>query len=41
MLILIDSGSSASFISEKLVQQAHLQPLVAPPLQVSVANGGK
>jgi hypothetical protein len=32
MLILIDSGSSTSFISETIVQKAHLQPSTAPPL---------
>jgi hypothetical protein len=41
LLILIDSGSSASFLSEALVSRARIQTTEAPPIQVSVANGEK
>jgi hypothetical protein len=38
--ILIDSGSSASFLSASLVQQLSAVPLVFTPSQVQVAGGG-
>jgi hypothetical protein len=39
VLILIDSGSSSSFISSKLVAQLSLQSTVCSTLSVRVANG--
>jgi hypothetical protein len=41
ILILIDSGSTTSFLSDNLVQRAQLQPTEAPPVTVAVANGQK
>jgi hypothetical protein len=41
LLILIDLASSASFISENLVQLPHLTPAEVTPIQVVVANGEK
>jgi hypothetical protein len=38
MLILIDSGSSHSFVSQSFVYQAGLTAVVAAPIQVRVAN---
>ncbi|CAO2189278.1 unnamed protein product [Urochloa humidicola] len=41
VLILIDSGSSATFISNKLVQQLKLSTTTATPVQVTVADSSK
>jgi hypothetical protein len=41
MLILINSGSSHSFVSQSFVYQAGLTIAVAAPIQVGVANGEK
>jgi hypothetical protein len=40
MLILVDSGSSHSFVSRSFVQHTNIQAEEARPLQVRVANGG-
>jgi hypothetical protein len=39
MLILIDSGSSHSFVSQAFVSQTGLQPVPVVPIRVRVANG--
>jgi hypothetical protein len=39
MLLLIDSGSSHSFVSSSFLKTVGLQPVVAPPRKVKVANG--
>jgi hypothetical protein len=41
MLILVDSGSSASFLIQEWAKQAKVQTQSAEPVQVSVANGAK
>jgi hypothetical protein len=38
-LILVDSGSSTSFVSESLVQRAALTTEPLQPVSVKVANG--
>jgi hypothetical protein len=40
-LILIDSGSSSSFISQTVVTNMHIPTQATQPVQVSVANGAK
>jgi hypothetical protein len=39
VLILLDSGSSASFISSTLAKQCSTVSVLDPPLRVLVANG--
>lgn len=41
ILILVDSGSSASFISEALVDKLQLPPQSCAPVQVKIADGGQ
>jgi len=41
ILILIDSGSSSSFLSEKTVDTLKCALTSAPPVSVTVANGEK
>lgn len=41
VLILVDSGSSANFISESLAQQLKCPLVDIPATTVTVANGGK
>jgi hypothetical protein len=40
MLILVDSGSSHSFVSKAFMCQAGVKANAASPIQVKVANGG-
>jgi hypothetical protein len=39
MLILVDSGSSHSFVSQSFVAHTDIQAAPAKPIQVRVANG--
>jgi len=39
MLLLVDSGSSHSFVSSKFLQLTGLQPIPAAPKQVKLPNG--
>lgn len=39
MLILVDSGSTHSFISSQFVDLANLQIVTMPPKKVKLANG--
>lgn len=39
MLLLVDSGSSHSFVSSAFLQQVGITPIPAAPKQVKVANG--
>jgi len=39
MLLLVDSGSSNSFVSSKFLQLTSLQPVPAAPNQVKLPNG--
>jgi len=39
MLVLIDSGSSHSFVSSSFLQTVGIQPIDAPPKNVKMANG--
>ena len=41
LLILIDSGSSYTFISDKMATALNCSLMPAPPIQVTVANGDK
>jgi hypothetical protein len=41
LLILIDSGSSSSFISQDIVNNTGVKVQPIPTIQVSVANGEK
>ena len=41
ILILLDSGSSCTFISEKAVDTLRLAVTKVPPVSVTVANGEK
>ena len=41
ILILVDSGSSANFISSALVELLHCETITAPMVQVTIANGTK
>ena len=41
LLILIDSGSSCTFISDKMATALNCVLMPAPPIQVTVANGDK
>ena len=41
VLILVDSGSSTSFISQQLLLQLSVEPIQCPSLAVRVANGVK
>ena len=41
VLILVDSGSSANFISESLAQQLKCPLVDIPATAVTAANGGK
>ena len=41
MVMLIDSGSSTSFISEHMVKQLGLTVVPCQPVQVKVASGEK
>jgi hypothetical protein len=41
IMILIDSGSSATFVSDRLVAKAQLHTTAVTPIQVAVVDGGK
>lgn len=41
LLVLIDSGSSSTIISDKAAHSLHCSISKAPPVQVTVANGDK
>lgn len=41
ILILVDSGSLGTFISERIVKPAKLTSIECAPIQVTVANGSK
>jgi hypothetical protein len=40
MLILVDSGSSHSFVSKSFLEALHIKPLSTQPRKVKLANGG-
>jgi hypothetical protein len=40
MLILVDSGSSHSFVSKSFLEDLHIKPLPTQPRKVKLANGG-